>query len=110
MSQIAGHRFAADINCDEFARIEGNGAKFAVVGDFDGDGRDELVVAPDFPGTAGNDLWAMKFDPTARRWVHMSQIAGHPFAADINCDDVPGVVPTRFGVKFSVKGSFEPRF
>ncbi|MCU0568438.1 MAG: alpha/beta fold hydrolase [Oculatellaceae cyanobacterium Prado106] len=112
MSQIAGHPFAADINCDDVPGVVPTrfGVKFLVAGDFDGDGRQELVVVPDTTGTAGNDLWAMKFDPTARRWVHMSQIAGHPFAADINCDDVPGVVPTRFGVKFSVKGSFEPRF
>ena len=31
-------------------------AKFAVAGDFDGDGRDELAVAKDVGGTRGNDL------------------------------------------------------
>jgi hypothetical protein len=37
-------------------------AKFAVAGDFDGDGQDEIVIAVDRPGTEGNDLWAMEFD------------------------------------------------
>ena len=107
---IAGHSFPADLNCDAgVATPTRLGVKFAVVGDFDGDGRDELIVVPDVPGTGGNDLWAMKFDPARRQWVHMSPIPGHDYAADINCDDVRGMTPTRFGAKFSVVGRFAPR-
>jgi hypothetical protein len=40
---IPGHPMEADLDCGgvDFA------AKFAVAGDFDGDGRDELAIAPD---------------------------------------------------------------
>ena len=76
-----------------------------MVGDFDGDGRDELIIAPDTTGTAGNDLWAMKFDPAARRWQHISPIADHPFLADINCD--ASARTTGRGAKFAVVGDFD---
>jgi hypothetical protein len=52
LSPIPGHGMEADLDCSglDFA------AKFAVAGDFDGDGRDELAIAPDAAGTLGNDL------------------------------------------------------
>src|SRR5213593_2768971 len=51
MAPIPNHPMDADIDCSgrEFA------AKFAVAADFDGDHRDELAIAPDAGGSAGND-------------------------------------------------------
>jgi hypothetical protein len=37
--------------------------RFAVAGDFDGDGRDELAIAQTVAGTRGNDLWVLDYDP-----------------------------------------------
>ena len=36
-------------------------AKFAVAGDFDGDKRHELAVAPQATGSPGNDFWVTKY-------------------------------------------------
>jgi len=49
-------------------------AKFAVVGDFDGDGHDEIAIAPDTPGSPGNDFWVLKYG--AGSWYHLSPIYG----------------------------------
>ena len=49
-------------------------AKFAVVGDFDGDGLQEIAVAPEAGSSAGNDFWVMKFDTASRTWGHLSPI------------------------------------
>jgi hypothetical protein len=107
MSPIPGHPFLADLNCDDGAAVPSSfGVKLVVAGDFDGDRREELIVAPDLSGTGGNDLWAMKFDPVTRRWSHMSPIPGHPFLADLTCDD-GAAVPARFGIKFAVAGDFD---
>ena len=37
-------------------------AKFAQVGDFDGDKRAEITITPDVPGTRGNDFWVMDYE------------------------------------------------
>src|SRR4051794_8688430 len=73
MSAIAGHPMEADFDCSglDFA------AKFAVAGDFDGDDRDEIAVAADTPGSAGNDFWVMKWNAAAGAFQHMSPLAGH---------------------------------
>jgi hypothetical protein len=57
MAPIPTHPMDADIDCSgrQFP------AKFAVVADFDGDGRAELVIAPVASGSRGNDLWVMKY-------------------------------------------------
>ncbi|RSM37368.1 hypothetical protein DMB66_59590 [Actinoplanes sp. ATCC 53533] len=47
-------------------------AKFAVAGDFDGDGRAEIAIAQDAVGTRGNDFWVMDFDPGTGRWSSSS--------------------------------------
>ena len=47
-------------------------ARFAVAGDFDGDGRDEMAIAQDTAGTRGNDFWVMDYDPATRRWSHLT--------------------------------------
>ncbi|MFF4574662.1 hypothetical protein [Streptomyces sp. NPDC001410] len=86
-----GHPLEADIDCSALDIA----VKFAVAGDFDGDGTDELVLALDRPGTEGNDLWAMKRDPASGAWLHMHQ-TGHPLEADIDCSESD--VPTRFAV------------
>ena len=36
-------------------------ARFAVTGDFNHDGRDEIAVVPDAPGSDGNDLWVLGY-------------------------------------------------
>jgi hypothetical protein len=76
-------------------------AKFAVIGDFDGDGRQEIAVAPDAPGSRGNDFWVMKFDTASRTWAHLSPIAGHPMQADIDFSVL------RLPVRFAVAGDFD---
>ncbi|BAP57934.1 hypothetical protein THII_3637 [Thioploca ingrica] len=57
LSQNPGHPMQADI---DFSGLE-YPAKFAVVGDFDGDGCQEIAVAPDASGSKGNDFWVMKY-------------------------------------------------
>ena len=73
-SLISGHGMEADFNCSGLDYV----ARFAVTGDFDGDGRDEIAVAPENPGTPGNDFWVMKFnnDPNNPGWFHLSPSLG----------------------------------
>ena len=99
MAPIPNHAMDADIDCSglQFA------AKFVCVSDFDGDERDELVIAPDAAGSRGNDLWAMKYvgrfpDGT---WQHMAPIPNHAMEADIDCSG------RRFPAKFLVPGDFD---
>jgi hypothetical protein len=97
ISPIPGHGFDADFDCTA-ADIA---AKFAVVGDFDGDGRAEIAIAPDRPGSEGNDFWVMRFDPAARAWDHISLIPGHGFDADFDCTTAD------VAAKFAVAGEFD---
>ena len=97
LSPIPGHPMQADI---DFSGL-GYPAKFAVVGDFDGDGRQEIAVAPVASGSAGNDFWVMKYDTTSRTWRHLSPIAGHPMQADIDFTTL------NFPAKFAVVGDFD---
>lgn len=94
---LVGHPMEADIDITTL----GFTAKFAVVGDFDGDGRREIAVAPDAGGSAGNDFWVMKFGSATGRWQHLSPIPGHPMQADI---DFSGL---GFAAKFAVAGDFD---
>ena len=82
-SPIAGHPIDADLDCFGGPRS----AQFAVAGDFDGDGRDEIAACASGAGdaSAGNDFWVMDYDPAAGAWPHLGAIAGHPIAADIDC-------------------------
>ncbi|MEU4426908.1 hypothetical protein AB0F81_40325, partial [Actinoplanes sp. NPDC024001] len=70
-----GHPFDADFDCSGLDVA----AKFAIHGDFDGDGRDEIAVAPDTPSNA---FWVMDFDPAAGAWAHLSPLPDHPLEAD----------------------------
>ncbi len=74
-------------------------AKFAVVGDFDGDGHDEIAIAPDTPGSPGNDFWVLKYG--AGSWYHLSPIPGHGMEADL---DASGL---EYAAKFAVVGDFD---
>ena len=97
MSPIPNHPMEADFDCSgtQFA------AKFAVVADFDGDGADEIAIAPDTDGSRGNDLWVMKFNRASGVWQHMAPIPNHPMDADIDCSG------TQFAAKFAVAGDFD---
>jgi hypothetical protein len=99
MGPIPNHPMEADIDCSgqQFP------AKFAVAGDFDGDGHAELVVVPDAGGSRGNDLWVMKFFGifAAPRWMHMAPIPNHPMDADIDCSGV------QYPAKFVVVADFD---
>ena len=99
LGAIPGHPIAADVDCYGGPRS----AKFAVVGDFDGDGRDEIAVCASGSGnaSAGNDFWVMDFDPTAGTWQHLGAIPGHPIAADVDCYGGPR------SAQFAVVGDFD---
>ena len=97
MSSISGHRAHADFDCSA-ANLP---AKFAIAGDFDGDGRDEIAVAIDSNNSTGNDFWVMQYTPQSKRWEHLSPIAGHPHKADLDCS---GSSET---AKFGVAGDFD---
>ena len=105
LSPIPG--LSADLNCDEGLPMPtAFGVRFAVAGDFDGDGQNELAVAPDAAGTGSNDFWVMKYNRWSRTWGHLSPIPGHNFGADLDCG--AGLVsPTAVGVKFALAGDFD---
>ena len=98
ITPIYGNEINADIDCSS----SGFGVKFALVGDFDQDGADEVLVVPDAPASAGsarNDLWVMKFDPQAGAWGHMAPIPGPNNAtmqADIDCS--PAAYPPKLAI------------
>jgi pimeloyl-ACP methyl ester carboxylesterase len=104
-SSQPGHGFGANMNLDVSAPAS-IGVKTVRVGDFDGDGLDELLAAPESGGTAGNDFWVMKFHPDPARWEHLSPIPGHPFGADLNSDLGPAQ-PASAGVRLVVPGDFD---
>ena len=81
LSPIPGHGMEADFDCSGLDYA----ARFAVAGDFDGDGRDEIAVAPAVAGTSGNDFWVMDFNPVSVAWSHLSPIPGHGMEADFDC-------------------------
>jgi hypothetical protein len=97
MAPIPNHPIGADIDCSstQFS------AKLVLVADFDGDGCDEIVVAPKADGSRGNDLWVMKFDRAAHAWRHMAPIANHAMEADIDCSN------TQFPAKLMLAGDFD---
>jgi hypothetical protein len=103
LSPILDHPFHADLNCDQWPNpTTSSTVKFAVVGDFDGDGQDEVAVALDRGGSESNDFWVMRFDRATGTWKHLSPIDGHSFGADLNCDGGR----TKLGVKFALAGRF----
>jgi len=69
-SMIANHNMQADLDLGNF----NIGIHYGVSGDFDGDGREELVFSSNQNGSAGNDLWFVKYDVHANNWIHRSLI------------------------------------
>ena len=55
-ASLPNHPMEADFDCSALPYP----AKFAVTGDFDGDGQDEIAVAPEAGRSAGNDFWVMR--------------------------------------------------
>ena len=99
MAPIPGHPMDADIDCSSLQFT----AKLAVAADFDDDGRDELVVAPQATGSRGNDLWVMKYvgDFPTGAWQHMAPIPNHPMDADIDCSG------RQFAAKFAIAADLD---
>ena len=93
----------ADIDCSDTPYP----AKFAVVADFDGDGRAEVLVAPDADDSRGNDLWVMKYVGTYPdgSFQHMAQLDDE-MQADIDCSDTP--YPAKFAVVADFDGDGRP--
>ena len=82
MAPIPNHPMEADFDCSgtQFA------AKFAVVADFDGDGADEIAIAPDTDGSRGQRLVGDEVQRARSGvWQHMAPIPNHPMDADIDC-------------------------
>jgi receptor-binding and translocation channel-forming TcA subunit of Tc toxin/ABC toxin-like protein/VCBS repeat protein len=71
-----GHPIHADLDCNG----DDVPAKFAVAGDFDGDGRDELAVAIDMPGADANSFWVWKLDPQSGDWFGLGASVSQYFA------------------------------
>ena len=77
-------------------------AKFAVAGDFDGDGRDEIAIAQDVGGSRGNDFWVMDYDPATGRWRTWTRLPAAPATnGDVDCSPLP------VAAKFAVVGDFD---
>lgn len=94
LNEIPGHPLHASILCCQ-ARCS---ARFAVAGDFDGDGKAELAVAPEAGGSAGNDFWVMKYDGTA--WAHMGPLPASSLQADLDAS------PLKHRARFAVAANF----
>ncbi|HYU52262.1 MAG TPA: FG-GAP-like repeat-containing protein, partial [Gemmatimonadaceae bacterium] len=84
------------------------GTRFAVAGDFDGDGRAEVAIAPDINfyvrdpfQSRGNDFWVMDYDVDSAKWRHLSPIARHGMGADFDCSD------QGYAARFAVTGDFD---
>jgi hypothetical protein len=77
LSPIGGHPFEADFAC----RTSPPPAKFALAGDVDGDGRDEIVIAIGTP--ADRNFWVMDYDIGTKQWQHLSPVAGGNWDEDI---------------------------
>jgi hypothetical protein len=77
-------------------------ARFGVAGDFDGDGRDEVAIAPDLGGTRGNDFWVVDQDPATRLWTHLGRAPrGHGDPGDFDCSTA------KLTPRFAVAGDFD---
>jgi hypothetical protein len=96
-AMIPGHWFGASIDCSVLPFEAG----LMAAGDFDGDGRDELVIGNQESGSAGNDFWVQKWDPGSGAFYPMDPIFGHPMEASIDCSAL------NFRAHFLVVGDFD---
>ncbi len=81
IGRIAGHPLAADFDCSGLQQ----GVRSVTLADVDGDNQAEVIAQIDAAHSGGNDFWAMKYDPIAQGWNHLSPIPGHPLQADLDC-------------------------
>jgi hypothetical protein len=65
-------------------------SRFVKVGDFDGNRRSEIVIAPTGEDSEGNDFWVRRFNITKNEWENFSDI-GRGKNADFDCteEDIP---------------------
>jgi hypothetical protein len=82
---IPAHPLAADIDCSGLQQ----GVRSVTLADVDGDNQAEMIAQIDAAHSGGNDFWAMKYDPNAQSWAHLSPIPGHPLEADLDCSGLP---------------------
>lgn len=85
LGRIPGHPLAADIDCSGLQQ----GARSVTLADVDGDNQAEMIAQIDAAHSGGNDFWAMKYDPIAQTWDHLSPIPGHSLQADLDCSGLP---------------------
>jgi hypothetical protein len=85
IGRIPAQPLAADIDCSGLQQ----GVRSVTLADVDGDNRAEMIAQIDAAHSGGNDFWAMKFDPIAQSWDHLSPIPGHPLQADLDCSGLP---------------------
>lgn len=66
-------------------------SKYAIAGDYDGDGCDEIAIKPSTPtGHRGvnNDFWVIDFLPDYGNWIHLSnETFGGYSLLDFSCSD-----------------------
>ncbi len=70
-----------DFTCSDDASKK---ALFAVAGDFDGDGQDEIAV-----GSPEGEFWVMDFDTATSTWGHLGAGAEDEGQPDFECDQPP---------------------
>jgi hypothetical protein len=74
-------RNGADFTCNTQAGPGQIPVQFILAGDFDRDGRDEIVIVPTGPLSTG--IWVMKFDTATQQWRHLSPSSQDPISADL---------------------------
>ena len=86
-THLSDHQFS-DLKLD-FTCSDGSIAAISsAIGDYDGDGRDEIAVLPIHRDeyARANDFWVMDW-PISGNWQHLSRIPDHIFYADVSCSD-----------------------
>jgi hypothetical protein len=80
-------------------------SRFAVTGDFDGDGHPEIAIAPQIVAgqSTGPAFWVMHYDNASQTWVHLSPVPGNLIQADLVCSTDNGAP----AAKFAVAGDFD---